>query len=141
MGLLLLLLLLCAYKYIIIDNYTIAFYTIIILIIITSIHTIINELWAHIQRDHSQKWNRVVQTAIKQWNCEAKLLKMKGNLPRRPQNMLFVFICFMFFFYFPIFSYLFLFLSMFSYYIYMFSSFSQFWKVIESIILIMFCYV
>ena len=48
-----------------------------------------------IRRDHIQKWTMVVQTAIKHWNCKAKLQKMKGNLPRRPQN-----ISFFYFFYF-----------------------------------------
>ena len=53
-----------------------------------------------IRRDHIQKWTMVVQTAIKHWNCKAKLQKMKGNLPRRPQNISFFYFClflFMFF--------------------------------------------
>ena len=124
----------------------------------------INELWAHIQRDHIQKWTRVVQTAIKQWNCEAKLQKIKGNLPRRPQNILFFFYLCLFFFIFLffcvffifsiflIFFYVFLFFSIFLFFYYWFLffsvflffyffKFSQFWKVIESIILSIVCYV
>jgi len=120
-----------------------------IYIYLYNISIFINELWAHIQRDHIQKWTRVVQTAIKQWNCEAKLQKLKGNLPRRPQNILFLFLFiflffFIFFYFFLVFFYFFLFVSifsMFSYVSFIFSSFSQFWKVIESIILNIFCYV
>ena len=120
---------------------------------------IINELWAHIQRDHIQKWTRVVQTAIKQWNCEAKLQKITGNLPRLPQNILFVYLlliiyylfvlflfiflyvllCFYFFLFFYVF--LFVFICFYVFLFFMFLSCSQFWKVIESVILNMFCYV
>ena len=77
------------------------------------------------RRDHIQKWTRVVQTALKQWNCEAKLQKI-GHLPRRPQNML-CFVLMFFLYVFPIFFYVFL-------CYFTFSSFSQFWKVIESVI-------
>ena len=84
---------------------------------------IINELWAHIQRDHIQKWTRV-----KQWNCEARLQKMKGNLPRRPKNISLYFFIFLFFS-FIFFVYLFLcvssfLFSMFSYVFHFFKFFS-----------------
>ena len=115
---------------------------------------IINELWAHIQRDHIQKWTRVVQTAIKQWNCEAKLQKITGNLPRLPQNILFVYLFLIiyyyfllfFFYYFSIFPSFLCFLICFYLFLrfpifLMFLSCSQFWKVIESVILNIFCYV
>ena len=74
---------------------------------------IINELWAHIQRDHIQKWTRVVQTAIKQWNCEAKLQKITGNLPRRPQNILFFYLFLIIYYYFLLFLFFFYYFSIF----------------------------
>ena len=81
---------------------------------------LINELWAHIQRDHIQKWTRVVQTAIKQWNCEAKLQKIKGNLPRHPQNILFYFFIIHVFIFFLKKKYVFLFFLICFYFFYVF---------------------
>ena len=49
-------------------------------------------------KDHSQKWNRVVQTAIKQWNCEAKLLKNERKSASAPPEYVICFYLFYVFF-------------------------------------------
>ena len=111
----------CIVLYVVVLCYSLYFISCYALLWCVYIYIFINELWAHIQRDHIQKWTRV-----KQWNCEARLQKMKGNLPRRPKNIslyffilfiyflcLFVFMCFFFsvFYVFLCFSFFQVFLS------------------------------
>ena len=113
----------CIVLYVVVLCYSLYFISCYVLLWCVYIY-IINELWAHIQRDHIQKWTRV-----KQWNCEARLQKMKGNLPRRPKNMLLYCCYFFIFFSFIFFVYLFLFFyfsvfSMCSYFFHFFKFFS-----------------